>query len=390
MQNWVKGVSMENPFVFGKTVTGNSFVNRKQEIRELSDALRGGQSVIIYSPRRYGKTSLIKKVMSILKKEGVEIFYIDMYRIASIEGFYETYSRLLLSGLKSGASKIISTLNSLLPTLNPTLSYTAPDMPSVTISAGVPVLKKTETLSELLNSVDKLMGKRNKKGCVVFDEFQEITEIEDGEMLEREMRAAFQHHKNTVYVFLGSRDHLMQKLFKDRNRPFYNFGLHFPLCMIPKEEWKRYISEQFGKGGYTADESAFDLLLKITRGHPYYTQLFCSELWQSGKESKRVDTESVKDSIGNVLNREKYIFTAVWDQLHSKDRKLLSALASEGSAYIYSKDFITRHNFGSASSIQRSVERLTEKSLIMKSEGSMHSIADPVLELWLRQRAGSE
>jgi len=57
-----------NPFIFGKVVTGKYFTNRTEELRELKQDIKNHTNIILYGPRRYGKTSLIFNLFESLKK----------------------------------------------------------------------------------------------------------------------------------------------------------------------------------------------------------------------------------------------------------------------------------------------------------------------------------
>ncbi len=251
------------------------------------------------------------------------------------------------------------------------------------LSRQLPTLKKSKTLKELFDSFEIYLGKNKQKGCVVFDEFQEILNIEDGENLEREMRSAFQHHKNIGYGFLGSRNHLMHDLFKNKNRPFYNFGVHFPLEVISKSKWKPYLSTVLLEGGYAISDGLIDEILAITDGHPYYTQLFCSELWELFRGKKDLPEDCVMKTLSKVLQKENHAFQELWDTLKGKERKLLSAIASENEVAVYSSNFIEKYEFGSPSKIQRVVHAIEKRDLIQRNEKSFFSIHDPVFKYWI-------
>lgn len=373
---------MENPFVFGKAITGKHFIDREEELREIVSHLSRGQNVILYSPRRYGKTSLIKQALEKLKGSKFVVFYIDLYRISSLNEFYQEYAKCMVQA-RVPAQKLIDLISSLLPSLNPKIVYQSAELPSVEIDVKLPTLKKSKTLKELFDSFEIYLGKNRLKGCVVFDEFQEILTIEDGENLEREMRAAFQHHKNIGYGFLGSRNHLMNDLFKNKNRPFYNFGVHFPLDVIAKKKWEPYLKAEFTKAGYKVKEEYIDELLSITNGHPYYTQFFCSELWELFGNKKDLPDDCVKMTLLRVLQKENHAFQELWDTLSGRERKLLSAIAHENDSAVYSSEFLDKYQFGSPSKIQRVVSSIQKRDLIDKKVNNLFKIHDPIFKYWI-------
>ncbi|MFC1583949.1 ATP-binding protein [Fibrobacterota bacterium] len=374
---------MENPFVFGRAVTDNAFINRQKELREISDALRDGQSVILFSPRRFGKTSLIKKAMNRLKKKKILCFYVDLYRITSLEQFFRDYSNTIAGELKSPAEKVYQTIKEILPSLKPKLVFKDIGVPSVEFDVGIESLKKKSSLKELFESVEIFCKKKSRKAVIVFDEFQEIKNMPEYEGLEREMRSAFQHHQHVSYAFLGSKYHLMQEIFNDKNRPFYNFGMHVELGIIEAEHWEKHITQCFRKEKFIFSEKVCSGIMNYAKGHPYYTQVLCRELWSLTSESKRVGAKHVETALQNSLTRLNHGFVEVWDALNMRARNLLFALTSKPESKIFSAAFVNEFNLGATSTVQETVKSLLKKG-IMQKKNNTHSIADPFFGLWIK------
>ena len=154
---------MHNPFYYGRTVEGAAFINRESEIRQISSDLERGQSVILFSPRRFGKTSVIRRVIDKLRKRKVLCFYVDLYTVASLDEFYSRYSTAVARSLKSPAESLVSLMQSLLPLVKPKLVYAEPGAPSIEIEAGLSVLRQPATLRELFESVEAYCAKKRKK-----------------------------------------------------------------------------------------------------------------------------------------------------------------------------------------------------------------------------------
>ena len=230
---------MRNPFVYGETVSGDNFCGRALETKELATDVKNGQNVIIFSPRRYGKTSLIKQVLRKAKAQGILTFYVDLYPAINKGKFIEIYA---------GA-----------------------------ISAGIPGII-SPNINDLLCAVDKEAGRQNKSAVVVFDEFQEIANFDDDE-IERKMRSVFQNHRNVSYIFMGSKTHLMRDIFNNPNRPFYKSGKHFPLGKIDHEELSLFAKRKFSDQGIVIDDNDLNSILNNTECRPYYFQMLCNVLW---------------------------------------------------------------------------------------------------------------
>ena len=189
---------MRNPFIFGKVVQGDLFLDRESEAALISETLLSGQNIICYSPRRYGKTSLMIRVGEQLESKGHLVFHIDFFRVTSLQDLYNIYTTSIADAVRSPLKTLIQTLQTILPTINPKIVLKSADAATVEVSVPLPVLMKSQTLHELFNSLELYCNKKKKKGTVIFDEFQELTAIKDGPVIEREMRSAFQHHTHVT------------------------------------------------------------------------------------------------------------------------------------------------------------------------------------------------
>ena len=376
---------MQNPFIFGKVVTGDQFVDREEETAMIAQTLLSGQNVICYSPRRYGKTSLMMRVRENLVKKGRLVFFIDLFRVTSLDDLYSIYANSVTGAVRSPLKNLITTIQGMFPTINPKIVFKSPESPTIEISATLPLLGKPATLRELFDSLENFCGKKGKKGVVMFDEFQEITTLQDGALIEREMRSAFQHHKHVSYAFLGSKNHLLKDLFRDKNRPFYNFGRHFELGAIDTNHWVKYIADKMGPDCPAEHIAA---IITTTENHPYYTQMYCHYLWEkTNRPRRRVTTAILDDVTGEILERDSLHFSEFWYDCSSTERHLIKALAIETTSGIYEKRFIIEHNLGSASSIQKAAERLIRLDYLKKDQSGAIRFVNPFFKLWIRQGA---
>jgi hypothetical protein len=376
---------MENPFVYGKVARGESFADREAESEELMADIASGQSVIIFSPRRYGKTSLILEVLDRAREVGLLTVYLDLFKVTSEEGFITTYAKEVAKLQTGGVRFILRNLRELLPRLVPKVVLKSE-------KAGVevefefdPRSERDPLLDDLLEAVTIMGKKSNKRAVVVFDEFQEIADWDAARNVERQMRSHFQLHQNVSYIFMGSKRHLMQEIFQSKNRPFYRFGKHFPLEKIPRNEFSTFVQKRFGETGVQIAAPLINEILNVTEDHPYYTQLLCHILWGRTHEARTVTTDDVSSALQEVFLREAHAFHDLWDMLPLKARQLLVALAKEENyqVRVYSNDFLQKHNLGSASSVQRAVFRLMTEEILEKVDGG-YQYTDAFFKRWIR------
>lgn len=378
---------MDNPFIFGKVVGGANFVDREEETSDIARTLLAGQNVICYSPRRYGKTSLMMQVKEILAKKGCQVFFIDLFRITSFEDLYNSYSTSIARAVRSPMKAILTAVQSLLPSINPKIVFTGEGAPSVEVSVPLPVLSQSATLRELFDSLETYCAKRKKKGAVIFDEFQEVSIMRDGRIVEREMRSAFQHHRHVSYAFLGSKHHLMRDVFTNKNRPFYNFGRHFELDVIASEHWQGFIAKKMG--GLCSGAFA-KKIIAVTESHPFYTQQYCHYLWDNARKSgKAVDHDALELVLRDILERDSMLFAEMWDGLSMPERHLLKALALEQTGEIFGKRFIISHNLETASAVQKASNRLYELDYIRKLPEGYIGFVNPFFKHWINRSAES-
>lgn len=373
---------MENPFIYGKEVSGSSFADREKEMKELLADLKRGQNVMIYSPRRYGKTSLIKKVLGVLKRAKLITVYVDLYKATSQTKFVDIYARAVAEQVTGNLGKVMALVKNFLPKLLPKVVIRAEGAPEIEFDYNHqrPI---TPLLDDLLESVAKIARQRGRNAVVVFDEFQEITDYGDDE-IERAMRTRFQAHNNVAYVFMGSKQHLMKKLFLSKNRPFYHSGKHFQLMKIPAEKFADFIAGNFRKGGFKIPTQVVADILNKTECHPYYTQLLGSALWDYAQERGRSDltARDVDQALNLVLDRESHAYVEIWDSLKGYGRILVEALAKCDQAKIFSSEFAVANNLAAPASIQRPAYSLEERGIIERRNGH-YALADVFFKMWV-------
>jgi hypothetical protein len=374
---------MKNPFVYGEEVTGDAFWNRTKEIQELTRDIHNGQNVIIFSARRYGKTSFIKTVLEKVRKEGVLTIYVDLYPAITKEKFVEIYAKAVSRSLGKPTQRILDTVKRLFPKLIPKIVIRGEGEAELEFDYEPRSVFKA-SLPDLLNAVHKRAQEEKKDACVAFDEFQEITNYADDEV-EKEMRTVFQSHRNVSYIFLGSKKHLFGKLFQDPNRPFYKSGKHMPLGRLPLPEVKKYVKERFAQGKIRLTQEVLSLIGERSGGHPYYTQLLCHIFWDECLDKKGITEKDVDQGLEKMLERERQVYQTILDDLTQTQKNLLIALSSEPKAQIFSSQFLTRFHLGSASSVQRAFQGLIEKDLLDRENDHL-VFQDPFFALWLQKR----
>jgi hypothetical protein len=378
---------MKNPFQYGGVVGGESFCNRTREAADLRRAVENAEKLFVYSERRLGKTSLIRKVLDELPEGEYLPVYIDLWPTDGETSFVLACAKAFSEAMASNAEKLLHTAKTFFARLVPSVTANDEGRPVVTFGfdrkrPDVPLLE------EVLAMPVKAAEKEGRRVVVVFDEFQQILEYES-DVVERLLRSSIQHQSEVAYIFCGSRKHLIRQMFMDSQRPMYRSGAHYPLGLIAEEHWQVFIAEKFSDSGKQIPAGMITEICRLTEGHPFYTQHLCHPLWELCEEGAEVTRELIEQAAALLLERESYAFMNLWDSLSRNSRRLLRGLAlEEPGVQVFSAEFVRKYQLGSSSNVQRGVELLLKKDIIDKEEGRV-VIPDRFFRLWINNRQHS-
>lgn len=374
---------MKNPFRFGQLVKGEDFCNRLNELKEIKKAITNNYSFWIYSPRRYGKTSLILKAFEELPD--LKKVYIDLYNIQSLSAFAEKYSQVVLKELfdwKSGIKNIGKKMSGFFKRIIPKISFDTLGNPSISFESQA--IKEESDIENILDIPEKIASQQKCQVCIAFDEFQEVSRIEP--FLINWMRSAFQKHQNTFYVFLGSKQSLMETIFADSNSPFYEFGYKIPIKEINQEDWETFIRGKFEKTGIKIADDTIKSIVEKSGGHPHFTQYFASMVWDFLEQgSDQEDPGFTAAWMDRLIEGQSIVFQNQFDLLNQNQRKTLMAIASlEPGEQLFSEQCRERYRLPASSTLTSAVNSLLKKDLINKDNGN-YTILNPVFREWLIQ-----
>jgi hypothetical protein len=369
----------KNPFIYGGRVSGDAFCNRESEIRELLEDIRGRQHVIIYSQRRFGKTSLVWKILEETQKEGIIPVYADLYPISTLGEFIEEYAKAIARTL-SMHEKAKRLMRELFSRLHLSMGIDTAGNPQW--SVGFDRSRESETFDEVVSSMENYLKRKGKYGVVVFDEFQQITET-NGEKTERRLRSAIQTHERVSYLFVGSKRHLLLDLFSNPNRPFYRSGKTFPLEKIDLDHLQGFIKKRYNGAGVDIDQKTLELIVETTECHPYYTQYLCHVLYDI-MEKRRIRTGDVPKAIDLLLSRESTAYMNTWDLLTHRQKQALVALSETGPGESpFRPEILRRFNISQPAVMLRALGSLVDKDLVDR-EGGRYDIIDLFFKRWIK------
>ena len=376
-----------NPFTFGDLALDEAFTDREAELEALEADLRNGRNVALIAPRRYGKSSLLRRAAQDLVAEGVLVAGVDLMKAANKERFAAQLARTIHDDLASvlfRAKEALAVFGSL--RITPTVTINPKDS-SYSFSFSTARAEPEDvdaTIERLLELPAQLAAEQGKRVVVCFDEFQEVTDIDP--RLPALMRAVFQEQPDVAHVYAGSRRDMMNRLFNDENEPFYRSAKVMEIGPIPPDLFVRFVRERFDATERGIADAAVEGLLAITRGHPYATQELAYALWEQVPHGFTASVADLEAALTSVLRSENARFTLLWDNLSRAQRSLLLALVAEP-GHVLSAGYRDRHGLPAASTIQRAAEALSSAELIGRRPDGASEVVEPFLAEWLERNA---
>ncbi|MDD4554668.1 MAG: ATP-binding protein [Bacteroidales bacterium] len=370
---------IDNPFSYGKTVDGPFFYGRETELEEIKLSMRNATNLIIYSPRRIGKSSLVLKALKDLEHEGHPVVYIDFFKVSSREKLIELYAREVVRPMK-GWEKGLQWIQGLIRGIQPVMGLDQTGLPELRLS--VDPSQTARAFEDIINL--PVRSAREKCWIVVFDEFQEIEKL-NGASFEKELRATIQHHRNVSYVFLGSQRHLLLNMFSRKERAFYNFGKLYRLQKPAEEASVQFLHARFKAGGFRVSDELVRNILDHTRNIPYYLQYLSAEIWEYARLSASEPEAIFRQALERLLINQNDYFQGIRAQFTPFQMKLLSAVALHGYG-TYESEFLQKYRLYPTSSVQKAYKRLTDLDILEK-QNNQFGITDPFFALWLKQES---
>ncbi|MDI6779094.1 MAG: ATP-binding protein [Bacteroidota bacterium] len=303
---------MTNPFHYGEIVTGDNFADRQDELSSLVSELQGSSRIFLVSPRRYGKSSLLANVMIELKKKGLLVAYIDLYKTPSIRTFVELYSSLITRAGQSKFEEVASLVKEYLPNLRPKISLDSLEGTTISFDVNFQAENIQKRLCDVYELPQRIAQKKKKKFIIIIDEFQEIAEL-GGIAIEKEMRAVIQTHKNVNYVFAGSKQDLLLNMVRDKSRAFYQMGKITMLGKIPRDEFTPFLRDKFLRIRYSVSVDTINRILDIVDDFPHNAQFLCHEIWELQRDKRKINFEDVEKALTKILENSSQLYLNLWD-----------------------------------------------------------------------------
>jgi hypothetical protein len=379
---------MENPFVYGEVVPAAAFVDRVDELDRLVRDLGSGQKVFLISPRRYGKSSLIRQALRANARSGALTAEVTVSSYSSYLAFLEGYTRALLA-MQTGLDKARRWLREAIGAARPELRLEADTTGAMGVSVKFPTVRTDKDISRLAADVfalpQRLHELRGRKLVIAMDEFQAIAGFNGGSV-EHAVRGAVQHQRNVGYVFAGSEPSLMERMLGPK-RPFYKAGPVMRLEKIPEDLFASFIESRFSRTGIKAESGLGTAIVDLAGNMPYDVQRLAHETWDDARAAgkRRVAADDLHGTLRRLLAEHEMFFETVWQRLTLPQRATLRAVVLADGREILGADLRTRYRLGGASTVQASLQALQREDLIAR-EQDRYVVVDSLMREWIARR----
>jgi len=372
---------MKNPFRYGRQVSGSSFFDRRKIKADIRNVLDGGNNVLLYGPRRYGKSSLVGELLSDIKAAGGFCAELNMMDVASLDDFIIRFSRSVYRELApvSGALNLVT---GIFRRMSPSVGLDNEGKPELRL-ALVSGRATLENLRDVLHLPEKLCdGKR--RIVIALDEFQEVAELGLGAQFERTMRSVVEKQQCVSYVFLGSKTHILERMFSQKSRPFYNSAQKFLLQRPPAGESAAFLVDRFASVGLKLNGQLAEGMVRRVDNVPYYLQALGSWTFNAvcGRESSNVEICDVDEGFEALYAAERILLEDTFRAHPEAQRLLMRALAAEPTGR-FDADYRLRNNLAPTSTVNTALRRLVADSTVeMTATG--YALSDPLLAYHLK------
>jgi uncharacterized protein len=370
-----------NPYHYGTPVSGEQFAGREPELAALEARMRDGVNVVVSSPRRYGKTSLLARASAQLVAEGAAVVSVNVLACKDVATFA---SRLAGQAYavrggrwhrrRQATAEFVARLRV---------------SPSVTFEGDAPRFSFAATLTPgdadlIVEDVYALLGELSAKrpAVLILDEFPAITGL--GEHLPALLKALADTHPNVCLVLAGSREHLMEQLTSERSAPLFGLAERFTLDVVPASVMATFLRERARAGGKSMSEATAALVVKLSGPVPNDIQRLAYEVW--GVAGRSVTEAAVTEGMASAVEHEASGYSQTYGRLAPGQRRLLSALAAErtGVDEPYAAAFVRQVGLANAASVRRAMDALVEDELVTRRDGA-YQVFDPFFAAWLTQ-----
>ena len=373
-----------NPFIVSGKIDPAYFCDREVESARIVKSVTNGNNMVIISPRRMGKTGLIRFCYEKPEiKNEYYTFFIDILHTSSLREFTYTLGREIYETLWPASKKTAMAFVRTLRSISGKFAFDPlTGMPSFSISLG-DIASPEYTLEEIF----AYLSKADKPCIVAIDEFQQIAKYPE-KNIEALLRKHTQKIGNCRFIYAGSERHMMQEMFLSAARPFYHSADMLELRAIAPEIYIPFIVGHFRCRKRGIATESVEWVYQLFKGHTYYVQKIFNESFADTQEGETCTDETIRTALDSIIASNETIFREILSNVPEKQKDLLYAIAKDGEAEkVLSAKFIKRHNLSSASSVQSALKKLLERDIVTEIN-KVYSVTDKFFGMWINRLFG--
>ncbi|GBU06930.1 ATPase [Bacteroidales bacterium] len=371
---------MNTPFVFGKIARSENFTDREDETALLVSNFKSLINTIIISPRRWGKSSLVSKAIDIATEQdkNLKICTIDLFNVRNEEHFYELLAHNILKVTSSKWEESVESAKKFFSYLIPKIIIAGELRNEISLDFDWNEIKKKP--DEILDLAEKIAIDKGIKIVVCVDEFQNISEFNNPQYFQKQLRAHWQQHQNVSYCLYGSKRHMMLDVFTNTSMPFYKFGDLLFLEKIDTPSWISFIIERFDATNKLISQKQAELIIRLSDNHPYYVQQLSQQAWL--RTSKECSEEIIILAHTTIIDQLSLLFVTITESLNNNQINFLKAMVA-GEVELSSAATIAKYRLTSSANVSRARKALLTKD-ILDNRANVISFQDPMYYYWLK------
>lgn len=368
-------------FPFG-IAEGKAFCNRTKERKELTSNIENGNHTVLSAPRRYGKSSLVRKTIADMKIPHVWIDFLTVSKKEEVQAQIAKLVSEAIYAISPDVKKIQTQIAKVFKGLNSQINIGLNVGKALSTSLSFqPGFEQNLKIDEILLKLDELAYSLKRKIVFVFDEFQQISLLKENSVIEGMIRHAVERSKAITYIFSGSNRHLLLTMFGSKDRPLYRLCVTMSLERIAEKEYLSFLNHlSKEKWGAPLEENTFLSIMKSSERHSFYVNAICNHLWKNCNTLP--NEQDVKKAWASfVLSNKNSIISEILD-LSINQKRVLNCLAVMPVSEIRGKDFLLMTKLP-PSSIAQAVESLESKDILFKDDQGIYQLLDPAVKYYI-------
>lgn len=377
---------VDNPFGVNAYLSPQLFCDREEETATISSALRNGRHVMLYSPRRYGKTGLIHHVFNQLAKvRGARTVFADVYAAQDAHEFNTILLNAVHQALNPTPKQFLANAMKWFSALRPVVSMDdLTGKPSITLEPS-----KSRKESATTREIFRVLNAQPRTIFLAIDEFQQVVTFKDIRM-DAVLRTELQRSPNVRCIFSGSQRHILMDLFNNAKNPYYGSADQLELKRIERSIYSDFARNVMKRHGRAMKKEDALFCYDLCRGHTYYVQVLLNRLFADARPLER---STIVQVMLSIVREQDAIMATLRGALTKNQWDLFAAISREGEVDTPTGGaFIKKYDLPSSAALVMGLQALIDRELIYVTDHTVeggkpiYAPYNPFLGAWFKYR----